>query len=64
MLSDLQKTIQKLALTHHALAVASQNKSPESLKDRIGELEAAGQHLSQYYNSLSTHTATSTTTIQ
>lgn len=58
MLSDLQKTLVKLALTHHALAAAAQNNNPESLKARIGELEAAGQHLSQYYNSLPKSTST------
>lgn len=54
MLADLQGTITKLALTHHALAATPQNKNPESLRDRLGELEAAAQRLSQFYSSLPT----------
>jgi len=52
MLADLQGTLGKLALTHHALAAAAQNNNPESLKDRLGELEAAAQRLSKFYYSL------------
>jgi hypothetical protein len=52
MLSDLQGTLGKLALTHHALAAAAQNNNPESLRDRIAELEAAAQRLSKFYSSL------------
>lgn len=52
MLADLQGTLSKLALTHHALAAAAQNNNPESLRDRLAELEAAAQRLSKFYFSL------------
>lgn len=52
-LGDLQAAILKLSLTHHAFAAAAQGNNPESLRDKIGELAAAGESLGKYYSSLS-----------
>lgn len=51
-LKALQAAILKLALTHHALAAAAQGNNPESLKDRLGDLEAAGASLGKFDASL------------
>jgi hypothetical protein len=59
-LSDLQKTITKLAQTHQALAAAAQTKNPESVKARIADLEATAERLSKFYSSQSTSSSTST----
>jgi hypothetical protein len=55
-LADLQSTIGKLAVTHHALAAGAQNKNPEALRDRIADLQAAAEHLSKFYSSLPSST--------
>lgn len=51
-LTALQAAILKLALTHHAFAAAAQGNNPESLKDKIGDLAAAGESLGKFYSSL------------
>jgi len=48
-LTALQAAITKLAMTHHAFAAAVQGNNPESLKEKIGDLETAGQSLSKFY---------------
>jgi len=48
----LRKAIFTLDLTHHALAAEAQGNNPESLKNKIGDLEAAGKNLGKYYSSL------------
>jgi hypothetical protein len=51
-LADLQSTLGKLALAHHALAAAAQNKNPESFRAHLADLEAASRRLYKYYSSL------------
>ena len=51
-LTNLQKAITSLALTHHALAAAAQANNPEALRARIADLTAEGQRLAGYYQSL------------
>ena len=53
LLAKLQKTVQKLAQTHHAFAVAAQSHNSESLRQYILDLSAEGQSLADYYQSLS-----------
>ena len=55
LLAKLQRTIQKLAETHHAFATAAQLHNPESLHQYILDLSAEGQSLADYYQSLSRH---------
>jgi hypothetical protein len=50
-LTTLRASIEKLYLTHHALATVAQGNNPESLKDKLGELEAAGGNLGTFYTS-------------
>jgi hypothetical protein len=52
-LSQLSAAIARLELTHHALAAEAQGNNPESLKNKIGDLEAAGTDLGNFYSSLS-----------
>jgi hypothetical protein len=47
-LASLQAAILKLALTHHALAAAAQGNNPESLLQKLGDLETAGESLSKF----------------
>jgi len=54
LLAKLQTALHTLALTHQALAAAAQGNDPESIKQKIAELEAAGQDLGAYYSSLPT----------
>lgn len=54
LLQKLQDALHTLDLTHQALADAAQNNNPESIKQKIADLEAAGQSLSTFYNSLPT----------
>jgi hypothetical protein len=54
LLDKLQKALQTLDLTHHALAAAAQGNNPESINEKIADLAAAGQSLSSFYSSLST----------
>lgn len=51
-LNTLQANLLKLYLTHHALAAAAQGNNPESLKDKLGDLQAAGASLGKFYSSL------------
>lgn len=53
-LKQLSASIARLELTHHALAAAAQGNNPESLKQKLGELEAAGSELKKFYSSLPT----------
>ena len=52
-LARLRTAIVRLALTHHALAADAQGNNPESLKSKLGDLEAAGSELGRFYSSLS-----------
>jgi hypothetical protein len=54
LLAKLQVALHTLELTHQALAAAAQGNDPESIKQKIADLEAAGQSLATYYHSLST----------
>jgi hypothetical protein len=54
ILSSLQEAIQKLALTHHALAAEAQHDNPETLKQKLSELADAGSGLGKFYSSLPT----------
>ncbi|HEU4635399.1 MAG TPA: hypothetical protein VFS41_04425 [Edaphobacter sp.] len=53
MLVDLQSSLHKLAVTHHALAAASAGKSDASLQARIADLRASAEGLANFYESLS-----------
>jgi hypothetical protein len=55
LLAKLQKALHNLYLTHHALAAAAQGNNSEGIKERISELEAAGQDLGSFYQSLPTN---------
>jgi hypothetical protein len=52
-LVQLKGAIVKLELTHHALAAEAQGNNPESLKNKLGDLEAAGKDIGKFYGSLS-----------
>jgi hypothetical protein len=52
LLAKLDRTIHKLAETHHAFAAAAQNHNTESLRQYILDLSAEGQSLADYYQSL------------
>lgn len=54
LLAKLQTALHTLALTHQALAAAVQGNNPESISQKIAELQAAGKDLSDYYKSLPT----------
>jgi hypothetical protein len=53
-LTNLQKAIASLALTHHALTAAARENNPEALRARIADLTVEGQTLAGYYQSLPT----------
>jgi hypothetical protein len=53
-LTALREAINKLALTHHALATEAQHNTPETLKEKLGELADAGNNLGKFYSSLPT----------
>jgi hypothetical protein len=53
LLTQIGGSLVRLELTHHAFAAAAQGNNPESLKQKLGELEAAGSELSKFYTSLS-----------
>jgi hypothetical protein len=53
MLAELQLSIQKFAVTHHALAVAAASKDSASLQTRITDLRASAERLATFYQSLS-----------
>jgi len=54
LLAKLQAALHTLELTHQALAAAAQGNDPESIKQKIADLEAAGQSLASFYSSLPT----------
>ena len=54
-LALLKTAIMKLALTHHALAADAQGNNPESLKSKLGDLEAVGKNLGKFQSSLPTN---------
>jgi hypothetical protein len=54
LLTKLQTALHTLALTHQALAAAAQGNNPESIQQKIADLEAAGQDLGDFYKSLPT----------
>jgi hypothetical protein len=51
-LADLRGAILQLYLTHHALAAAAQGNNPESFKQKLLDLEPAGESLGKLYASL------------
>jgi hypothetical protein len=51
-LSSLREAIDKLALTHHALAAEAQHNNPETLKDKLAGLADEGNSLGKFYSSL------------
>ena len=51
-LTLLGAAVARLYLTHHALAAAAQGNDPESLKQKLGDLEAVGENLGRFYSSL------------
>jgi hypothetical protein len=51
-LMALHDALNNLALTHHALAAAAQNNNPESLMNKLSDLENAGDSLGKFYSSL------------
>jgi hypothetical protein len=51
----LRGAIVNLALTHHALAADAQGNNPETLKERLDALAAAGTNLGNFYSSLPTN---------
>jgi hypothetical protein len=53
MFIELQVTLRKVALTHHALAVAAARKDNASLQARIADLRASAEQLASFYESLS-----------
>lgn len=52
LLGRLQSALHTLAMTHQALAAAVQGNNPESISQKIAELQAAGHDLNTYYKSL------------
>lgn len=52
-LTDLRGAIVRLELAHHALAVEAQANNPETIKQKLGDLERAGESLGNVYSSLS-----------
>lgn len=58
LLGDLEASIHKLAVTHHALAASAARKDSGSLEARIAELRASAENLASFYESLSTSSTT------
>jgi hypothetical protein len=54
-LSSLRDAINKLALTHHALAAEAQHNNPETFKEKLAELADVGKNLGKFYSSLPTN---------
>jgi hypothetical protein len=52
LLAKLQSALHNLDMTHQALAAAAQGNNPESIAQKIAELQAAGKDLNSYYKSL------------
>jgi hypothetical protein len=53
-LTQLSAAIARLEIAHHALAVEAQINNAQSLKSKLGDLEAAGSDLANFYSSLPT----------
>lgn len=51
-LKVLRAALVKLEMTHHALAAELQGNNPESIKQKISDLGAAGGNLGKFYSSL------------
>ena len=51
-LKQLRAGLMGLELTHHALAAELQGNNPESIKQKFGDLGAAGGNLGKFYSSL------------
>ena len=51
-LKALRAALVKLELTHHALAAELQGNNPESIKQKLSDLGAAGGNLGKFYSSL------------
>ena len=62
LLEKLQTAIQKLGTAHTALTEAVRSDHPESVKQAITELSAAGERLATFYKSLSSSTPASSST--
>ena len=54
-LTQLSESIARLELTHHALAAEAQGNNPESLQQKLNDLEAAGEDLGKFYSFLPTN---------
>jgi hypothetical protein len=54
LLAKLQAALHTLELTHQALAAAAQGNDPLTIRQKIADLEAAGQSLASFYSSLPT----------
>jgi hypothetical protein len=54
-LTSLREAINRLALTHHALAAEAQHNNPETLKGKLAELADVGNNLGKFYSSLPTN---------
>lgn len=50
--TQLNSTVGKLYLTHHALAAAAEGNNPTSFTQNLADLKAAGTGLANYYQSL------------
>ncbi len=53
MLTGLKASLEKLTVTHHALAAAAASKDSASLQARIDDLRASAEGLANFYESLS-----------
>jgi hypothetical protein len=53
ILTELRASLVRLELAHHALAAEAQGNSPGSIKEKLGDLESAGESLGKFYSSLS-----------
>ncbi len=53
-LTRLKASIERLYVTHHALALDARDNHPRSLKAKIGDLASAGSDLGRFYSSLPT----------
>jgi hypothetical protein len=53
-LDSLREALNKLARAHQALAAEAQHNTPESLKDKLGDLADTGNSLGKFYSALPT----------
>ncbi|WP_446743204.1 hypothetical protein [Silvibacterium acidisoli] len=61
LLAKLDKAVKALATAHQSLTDAAATKDTETLKQKIADLETAGQELGSFYSSLSAKAKTPTT---